>query len=253
MSSLNKMLNVLNIFGPGSLVINVDDIAKQLSLSRATAYRYVRELCDAGLLTRIETSYTLGPRIIELDWMMRQHDPLISHGREVMAELSKNTGLTVYMSVFYDGHIINTHIESDIKKYGFTFGRGRPLPIFKGAQSKVLVAFQKTNRLKKIYDEQIEPSEDYNLTWKEFNAQTKKIRKDGFCVTHDELNLGLTGIAAPILNLENDDIIGSIAFVGTTSAFELFRLEAVVERLQQATAHIEKGAYLDNGQVADKP
>lgn len=246
MSSLNKMLNVLNIFGPESLVINVDDIAKKLSLSRATAYRYVKELCDAGLLTRIDTSYTLGPRIIELDWMMRQHDPLISHGREVMADLSKSTGLTVYMSVFYDGHIINTHIESDIKKYGYAFGRGRPLPIFKGAQSKVLVANQKTARLKKIFEEQITPDEDYNLTWKEFNAEAKKIRKDGFCVTHDELNLGLTGIAAPIISKDSDDILGSIAFVGTTSAFELFRLDAVVERLKVATELIEKGTHLDN-------
>ena len=246
MSSLNKMLNVLNIFGPESLVINVDDIAKKLSLSRATAYRYVKELCDAGLLTRIDTSYTLGPRIIELDWMMRQHDPLISHGREVMADLSKSTGLTVYMSVFYDGHIINTHIESDIKKYGYAFGRGRPLPIFKGAQSKVLVANQKTARLKKIFEEQITPDEDYNLTWKEFNAEAKKIRKDGFCVTHDELNLGLTGIAAPIISKDSDDILGSIAFVGTTSAFELFRLDAVVERLKAATELIEKGTHLDN-------
>ncbi|RDL45555.1 IclR family transcriptional regulator [Marinomonas piezotolerans] len=246
MSSLNKMLNVLNIFGPESLVINVDDIAKKLSLSRATAYRYVKELCDAGLLTRIDTSYTLGPRIIELDWMMRQHDPLISHGREVMADLSKSTGLTVYMSVFYDGHIINTHIESDIKKYGYAFGRGRPLPIFKGAQSKVLVANQKTARLKKIFEEQITPDEDYDLTWKEFNAEAKKIRKDGFCVTHDELNLGLTGIAAPIISKDSDDILGSIAFVGTTSAFELFRLDAVVERLKVATELIEKGTHLDN-------
>ncbi|WP_425640759.1 IclR family transcriptional regulator [Marinomonas gallaica] len=246
MSSLNKMLNVLNIFGPGSLVINVDDIAKQLSLSRATAYRYVRELCDAGLLTRIDTSYTLGARIIELDWMMRQHDPLISHGREVMAELSKSTGLTVYMSVFYDGHIINTHIESDIQKYGFAFGRGRPLPIFKGAQSKVLVANQKPSRLKKIFDEQIEPDEDHLITWKEFNSEAKRIRKDGYCITHDELNFGLTGIAAPIFNLENDEILGSIAFVGATSSFELFRLDAVVERLKMATAKIEKGAQSDN-------
>lgn len=246
MSSLNKMLNVLNIFGPESLVINVDDIAKKLSLSRATAYRYVKELCDAGLLTRIDTSYTLGPRIIELDWMMRQHDPLISHGREVMADLSKSTGLTVYMSVFYDGHIINTHIESDIKKYGYAFGRGRPLPIFKGAQSKVLVANQKTARLKKIFEEQITPDEDYDLTWKEFNAEAKKIRKDGFCVTHDELNLGLTGIAAPIISKDSDDILGSIAFVGTTSAFELFRLDAVVERLKVATELIEKATHLDN-------
>lgn len=243
MTSLNKMLNVLNIFGPDSLVINVDDIAKKLSLSRATAYRYVRELCDAGLLTRFDKNYTLGPKIIELDWMMRQYNPIISQGHEIMAQLSKSTELTVYMSMFCDGHIINTHIESDNKEYTLAFGRGRALPIFKGAQSKVLVANQKAFRLKKIYDEHIAQNEDYDMTWDQFNTETKRIRRNGFCVTHNELNyLSLTGIAAPIFNLENNEIIGSVAFLGTASEFEPTSLVVLVEHLKQATSAIERCA-----------
>ena len=239
-TSLNKMLNVLNMFGPDSMILNVDDIAGQLSLSRATAYRYIRELCEAGLLTRFDKNYTLGPKIIELDWIMRQYNPVIAYGHEIMAQLSKSTGLSVYMSMFCDGHIINTHIESDNKEYTLAFGRGRTLPIFKGAQSKVLVAHQKAFRLKKIYEEYITQNEEYDLTWDQFNTETKKIRRNGFCVTHNELNnLSLTGVAAPIFNQENNDIVGSVAFLGTASEFEPTSLVVLVERLKQATTAIK--------------
>ncbi|PGD66974.1 IclR family transcriptional regulator, partial [Bacillus pseudomycoides] len=88
-----------------------DTIAEHMGLSRATVYRYVKDLCDAGLLSRVDAgSYGLGPRIIELDWMMRQYDPILVAGRELMHELSEETGLAVFASVFYDGHIINTYI-----------------------------------------------------------------------------------------------------------------------------------------------
>jgi len=250
MTSLGKMLSVLNMIGPDSLTLNVEDIAHSLSLSRATAYRYVKELCDSGLLTRVEGNYTLGPRIIELDWMMRLYDPMITTGRELMAELSRTTGLTVYLSVFFDGHIINTHIESTQQKHGFAFGRGRPLPLFKGAQSKVLVSFQKPHKLKKLYDEYISRDEELNLSWKEFSQATKLIRKDGYCMTHDELNLNLTGIATPILDPDApDEVRGSIALVGNSSGFELFRLEALIDRLKRIAQTMAETAFHQQGNV----
>ncbi|MFY0676743.1 MAG: IclR family transcriptional regulator [Neptuniibacter sp.] len=247
MTSLSKMLNILDMYGPESLVLDVDSIADKLELSRATAYRYVKELCDSGLLSRVDGSYTLGPRIIELDWMMRQYDPLISNGREIMSDLAKTTGLSVFISVLYDGRVINTHIESASQNDGFSFGRGRPLPLFKGAQSKVLVAHQKGRKLKRIFEDSIESNNMYEIDWKEFSAVCRSIRQDGFCITHDELNLGLTGIAAPIINQTNDEVLGSIAIVGQSSNFELLRREAVIEYVKGASSQITAKISLTQG------
>jgi DNA-binding IclR family transcriptional regulator len=63
MTSLSKMLKVFNMFGKKSLVLDVDSIAVSMDLSRATAYRYVKELCESGLLIKFDGSYTLGPRM----------------------------------------------------------------------------------------------------------------------------------------------------------------------------------------------
>jgi DNA-binding IclR family transcriptional regulator len=240
------MLKVFNMFGKKSLVLDVDSIAVSMDLSRATAYRYVKELCESGLLIKFDGSYTLGPRIIELDWMMRRYDPLLFHGREIITELAKKTGLTVFISVLYDGHIINTYIDSIDKNYGFSFGRGQPLPLFKGAQSKILVSYQKGRMLKKLYEEEILNDEQYNYSWKEFSQLTRSIRKNGYCHTQDELNMGLTGIAAPIIKIGKDDILGSIAVVGKSSSFELLREEAIVKHVKNAANRISHNIGVDN-------
>lgn len=242
MSSLSKTLGVLDLFGPQQLQIDPDTIAARMGLSRATVYRYVKDLCEAGLLTRAGVgSYALGPRIIELDWMMRQYDPILTAGRELMHTLSDETGLAVFASVFYDGRIINTYITKPNDSYHFAFGRGQPLPLFRGAQSKVLVAHQKGRHLQKLFEEKIskDPSNPCSTySWSEFARVAKKIRKDGYCITHDELNLGLTGIAAPIIDLEDKAVVASLSAVGTTDSFKLLRQETVIDMVIATTRRI---------------
>lgn len=239
MSSLSKMLSVLDLFSPDTLKIDPDSIAERMELSRATVYRYVKDLCDAGLLVRVDAgSYGLGPRIIELDWMMRQYDPILIAGREMMHELSQETGLAIFASVFYDGRIINTYIAEPTDTYHFAFGRGQPLPFFRGAQSKVLIAYQKGRRLQRLFEQHVATDPDSSYDWESFSKAAKKIRKDGFCVTHDELNLGLTGIAAPIISNATEDIVGSLAAVGTSENFQLLRQEAVTERVMDTARRI---------------
>ncbi|BBT17430.1 IclR family transcriptional regulator [Pseudomonas sp. SLBN-26] len=251
MSSLSKTLAVLDLFGPDQLQVDPDTIASRMGLSRATVYRYVKDLCEAGLLTRVGAgSYGLGPRIIELDWMMRQYDPILSAGRELMHALAEETGLAVFASVFYDDRIINTYITENSDTYHFAFGRGQPLPLFRGAQSKVLVAYQKGKRLQKLFEERIskDPGNPYSAgSWSEFARAAKRIRKDGYCLTRDELNIGLTGIAAPILSLDDKSILGSLSVVGPTHDFKLLRQETVTDMLVDTTRRIAANMQRQGG------
>ena len=233
MSTLSKTLALLDFFGPDSLQVSAETILERTGHSKATVYRHVKDLCDAGLLTRVGTgSYSLGPRIIELDWMMRQYDPILVAGRELMQALAEETRLAVFSSVFYDGRIINTHIVEPSETFAFAFGRGQPLPLFCGAQSKVLVAYQPGRRLRKLFQEKIAGNRDnpnHNLSWKEFARAAKKIRKDGYCITNAELTEGLTGIAAPILQQDGKEVAASVCIVGKDDKFGLLRRESVIE------------------------
>lgn len=235
MSTLSNTLALLDLFGPDSLRVNAEAIVERTGLSKATVYRYVKDLCDAGLLTRVGGGkYSLGPRIVELDWMMRQYDPILIAGREHIHKLAEETRLAVLCSAFYDDRIINTYIFEPVDSFAFHFGRGQPMPFFWGAQSKVLVAYQNNRRLHRLFDQKIagDPEHPYHgWAMQDFLRATKKIRKAGYCVTTGELTCGLTGIAAPILQQDSREANASICVLGATERFALLNRESVIERL----------------------
>ncbi|KQW88264.1 IclR family transcriptional regulator [Acinetobacter sp. Root1280] len=247
-SSLSRILSVLNLFTPERLVIDADVIANEYGLSRTSSYRYLKELCDAGLIAkRGPGGYVLGPRLIELDWMMRKYDPVLSSGRVYIEQLSQRTGLTVFVSAFYDNKIINTFILSPNNDLNYSFGRGRPLPLFRGAQAKVLISFQGTKKIKDLYEEKIkfDPLNIYSL--EEILKQAKQIRKEGFCITNNELNQGQTGIAAPIfIDQDSKESHTSISVVGSYEQFELLRKETIIEILLDTSAKLTQAMGQQN-------
>ena len=68
MSQLIKILQVLDLFNESRNTLSAEDIPSLLGVSRTTAFRYMKQLCDAGLLTKLSGRYALGARIIQLDY-----------------------------------------------------------------------------------------------------------------------------------------------------------------------------------------
>ncbi|MFW1755649.1 IclR family transcriptional regulator [Acinetobacter sp. RIT698] len=239
-SSLARILNVLNLFGPEQLEIDAELIAQKFDLSRTSSYRYIKELCDAGLIVkRGPGGYALGPRVIELDWMMRKYDPVLSTGRPYLENLSQITGLTVFVSAFYDSKIINTFILSPNNDMHFSFGRGRPLPLFRGAQAKVLTSYRSIKKIKQLYEAQIskDPLNIYSL--EDVLKISKNIRKNGYCATNNELNVGNIGIAAPIFSdFDSKEVTHSVCVVGSDQQFNLLRQETIIEILLETAKNL---------------
>lgn len=79
MTSLNRMLSVLDLFTAARPVWEADCIVEALGCSTPTGYRYLKELMHAGLLQRFNGGYyALGPRITLLDYVIRSTDPLLA-------------------------------------------------------------------------------------------------------------------------------------------------------------------------------
>lgn len=249
MTSLRKMLNVLEMFSSTSMILDIDTIAQSLQLSRPTAYRYIKELCDSGLLTKKEGHYTLGPKIPELDWLIREHDPLIYSSRKIMSDLAELTGLSVFICVFYNDQTIKVHLgaaTSATDTSTSSLERGRPLPLFKGAPSKAIVSFLKGRQLRKFFDESIDNNLEYNCTWKEFSQETKLIRKDGYCFTSDELGIGFEGIAAPIINTDTDCLLGSLSVAGPSPNFDILSREGIIGKVVEASQSISNNIFIES-------
>lgn len=240
MSSLGRMLAILDLFDGAHPMRSADEICEALHYSRPTGYRYVKELVAAGLLMRLGGSfYALGPRIILLDYHIRQTDPVLRAGVPIMRQLAEATGCDCVLSGLFGTQILDTHRETGIENLTLTYGRGRPRPLFQGAAPKVILASFPKPRLKKLYDGAPEAIRLAGLgdSWEAFRAYLAAVRKRGYYVSRGELEPQLSSVAAPIFGPE-DDVVGSLALVVSTKRFAVLDEDIIVKLVCQAAERL---------------
>ncbi|MCP1574461.1 transcriptional regulator [Herbaspirillum rubrisubalbicans] len=238
MNSLSRMLDVLTLFKPSQPVIDIDIICAQLGYTPASAYRYVRELGNAGLLVKMPRGYAVGPKVIELDRHMTQFDPLLAASRDIVGDLVAQTGLELLISELYGSTVINILQESGNSDARLNYGRGTPMDLFHSATARVILAYLLPRQLRKHFDQA--SAEELRLVgtnWKDFSKVMLKIRKDGYCVSVGELDPGKTGIAAPIFD-EKQRILGSITLAGNTERVNAFNRDFLSGLITDAASKI---------------
>jgi DNA-binding IclR family transcriptional regulator len=234
MSSLSKMLEVLRLITPSSPTVDAARVCAVLDCGPSTAYRYIRELTEAGLLVRLPGGYALGARIIQLDLQMRQTDPLLHHGRELLEALAAETGLSALLSELYDDTVITLHEEAGSGMAALQFGRGRAMPLHRGATGRIILAHLQPRSMRRVFD-RLQAADSALPEWRQLSKEMLALRKKGYCVTRGEMEVGRVGLSAPIFD-ENQRVLGSISVVGDVRQFEMFNEEFLASRVIEAAA-----------------
>ena len=99
--ALRRGLAVLNMFKRDRRVISVPEIAAELGLSRATAFRTSYTLERDGYLVRVSNSFAfrLGPKVLLLGFDYLHTTEVVQCGREPMNALRDRTGFSTHMGV----------------------------------------------------------------------------------------------------------------------------------------------------------
>ena len=240
LSSLSRMLSVLDLFNEQQLCWTAEAITEALQVSLPTGYRYVKMLTEAGLLQRgADSHYTLGPRIIVLDHYIRMSDPVLQHGVPFMREVVAQTGLDCVISALQGHQLLDTYREVGSTPASLSYGRGRPRPLFQGAAPKVILASLPTAHLHKLFDAHTDEIARVGLPteWPAFRRYYSAIRKAGHYFSNGELEVSLAALAVPMQKADGT-LLGSIQVVGTVQRMAVIDLNKLTELLQRAAQDI---------------
>jgi len=233
-SSLTRMLAVLELFKGTQNAWTVDAIAQTLGYTVPTAYRYVRELTDAGLLRGASgATFVIGPAVIELDYQIRLHDPLIAAARGPMRRLAEQTDCDVVLGTIYGSRIVTVHHEFGDEQIRPSFGRGRQMPLFKGAMSQCVLSALARAQLRKLYDTDTAAAAQDSAPprdWEAVLEDVKRVRREGHAITHGELDDGLVGIAVPFADAEHK-IVAALGFILSKERFTTTEVPRAVQML----------------------
>jgi DNA-binding IclR family transcriptional regulator len=239
-SSLVRMLSVLDLFTEAEPAWTPDAIAQRLGCSLPTAYRYVRALMRAGLLRRaVAGSYVLGPRLAELDFQMRRTDPLLRDGDAALRALCEDTGCDVVVAEALGDRLITVQQLHGTEGVSASFGRGRRMPPFRGMLSKTLLAGLPRAALRRLYDAHAAEAaaEPFSASFETLVANLKRIRAQGHAVSVGELDPGLAGIAVP-LPRPGEGGTAALGVILATRRFATTDVDAMVRRLRRAAEDV---------------
>lgn len=212
MLSHERMLSVLELFDLENPEWTFDAIHTRLGFSRSTLYRYLKTLTDTGFLTTFPgRGYSLGPRIIELDYQILMTDPLIEAARPVMSELVAGFLGVALLCRRYRQRVLCVHQEASIAlRSGYE--RGKPRPLLLGAASLAILAHFSTYQLTKLFNDQQEQFAEAGLghSLAAVRSRLKEIRQKGWVHTQGQVNPEVSGIAAPIFDA-GKEVVGSLS------------------------------------------
>lgn len=224
MATTDRSLSLLRLFTLEHPAWTAEEAAASLGVSISTIYRYLLALEEIGLITATSPGrYVLGPAIIQLDRQIQLTDPLLIAARPIMNDLiayAPDNSVVLLCRSFSDKVLCMHQVlndgssQQDGPAQKISYGRGRPMPLFRGATSKIILAFLPPRRLKALYHANIDEAKQAGLgeSWEQFRGSMAGLRKAGYAKTSSEIDQGRVGIAVAVLN-DDRHAIGSLSYV----------------------------------------
>jgi len=235
-NSLTRMLELLDLFTPAAPYWSADALIRFTGASRATIYRHVRALHDAGFIRPVANgNYTIGPRVIELDRQLRQTDPLYIAGEGVMKKLVAATGHSVLLCALFSDSVMCVREELAEKSPPNLLSRGQKRPLFTGAASKIMLPYLPPHQMRGVYAKHKKAIATAGLgsDWTAFRDALTQMRKAGYVSTVGEFNAGVLGLSAPVFN-RSGQILGSLGIADAESRFKKADMAALAATVVDA-------------------
>ncbi|QIX25204.1 IclR family transcriptional regulator [Nocardioides sp. JQ2195] len=236
--SVDRALAILEVLAHRGTA-GVTELAAQLEVHKSTAFRLIATLEGRGLVEQTEDrgKYRLGMGILRLAGATTARLDVVQEARSVSRHLAAETGETVNMAVLSESsalYLDQVAGSSALQSHNWV---GQHIPLHATSNGKVLLSGLTEERLDEVLGG-LTAYTELTITKKgRLRAEVEKVRDVGYAVAVDELEVGLTAVAAPIHNAHGD-VIASLSVSGPTLRLDGERLEEVIPMVVDAAAEV---------------
>jgi IclR family pca regulon transcriptional regulator len=240
--SLERGLTILSAFR-GRALLGVNELAREIGLSRATTHRYIATLARLGYLDQDGPTrkYRLGPRVLDLGFSAINSMELREVAAPHLQALSDETGHTVNMAVLDDVDIVyiercRTSRRGD-RGIDLNLHIGSRLPAYCTSMGKVLLAGlpEEERRALVARVELVQRGPNTLTRRNDLLRELEQVARSGLAVNNEELAYGLRSIAAPVRD-QSGEVVAAINLAVHRSMISLDALVANLGPKLQRTA-----------------
>jgi len=239
--SLAKGLGVVEILAAHPAGLTLTEMAEKAGLTRAGARRFLLTLVATGYATQNGRRFQLSSRLLALARTWLQGTPLWAFAEPFMRELSAAFNESCSAAILAGEDVVYVGRAPSRAILSVTLNVGTRLPAYCTSMGKTLLSGLDDDRLEAFLEKaRLKPNTPKTITDPaRLREAIEKIRRDGFAVADEELELGLRSIAVPIHD-GTGRIVAALNVSTQTARFSVVEMKReILPRLKEAATRIE--------------
>ncbi|UYM03924.1 IclR family transcriptional regulator [Solicola gregarius] len=238
--SVDRAISVLEVLAHAGQA-GVTEIAAELGVHKSTAFRLVSAL-EARELVEQDSDrgkYRLGLGILRLAGATTARLDVVQEARPKARTLAIETGETVNIAVLSEGAALYLdQVAGSSSVQSSHNWVGQRIPLHATSNGKTLLSGLTDDQIRRETGRKLAAYTPKTVTdHTTLLAEVAEVRADGYSVVSDELEIGLTAVAAPLRNAHGD-VVASLSVSGPTFRFDADKVDAARKHVVAAAEEI---------------
>jgi DNA-binding IclR family transcriptional regulator len=238
--SVDRAITVLEILARDGQA-GVSEIAGELDIHKSTASRLLSSLVARELVHQHNErgKYQLGFGILRLANSIPGRLSLVREARPVLEDLAEEFGETVNLAVLRSNYAVNVDQAMGPSTLATFDWIGSLTPLHATSSGKVLLAALEADERDRILKETgLEARTPRSITSRRaLEEQLMDVSRNGYATVHEEFELGLNAVSAPVRN-HLGTVIGAISLSGPAFRFDPENTPGLIDSLRHAAQRI---------------
>lgn len=202
-SSMVNALKLLNLFTMDEPEWILTDIAEELNVGVSTVYRLTNTLMEEVFILRdpVTKNFRLASSILEMGHYVITSFDICEISPPILEKLVRDTGETAHLSILEGNKTIYLQVFECSNYVNIRTHVGKKHPAHCTSTGQVILAYQPEETIDKVIAQGLplySPKSTTITNPVKFKERLASIKKQGYTFNRDEMNVGVSAIAAPV-------------------------------------------------------
>ena len=208
--SLIHGLGVIMAFDAEDPEMTLSQVAEKTGMNRAGARRYLLTLAHLGFIHQDDRIFRLTPKVMGLGYSYLSTVPISSIAQPYLDTIRDITGEAVAVGIIDGEDVVHIAKANSKRLMAPTLTIGKRFPVIYASAGRAMLALKPDAERDAILDKaDFTPLTDKSITSREeLDKELAKIRRQGYALVEQEIELGARSLAVPVYNQAGEVVAG---------------------------------------------
>lgn len=243
MQSVDRIVTILSLLSEAGKGLGITELYTSCDLPKSTLHRTLNSLLEYGFVLQDEQTkkYRLGHAVLRLGASFLAQNDLRSYARAYLEKLGAELNESVYLTILNDESAICVDTFGATRNLNYFVHIGRDMPFNTTAAAKVILAFQPEELIRRIISSKklVKLTENSIVEPDRLFQHLMDIKDQGYGICEEEMEEGVTAIAAPIWNW-GGQVVASVAVIGPSVRLGGEIRQEIIEKVKKTAENISR-------------